>query len=46
MGRSDEPNMGLPILGIQHLVNYYIWVIFNYGWLKGKNGTPNDEGSY
>ena len=27
MGRFDEPNMGLPILGSQYLVNYIFWVI-------------------
>jgi len=27
MGRFDEPNMGLPILGSQYLVNYCFWVI-------------------
>jgi len=40
MGRFEEPNMGLPILGIQYLVNYSFWVILYYRWLKGKNGTP------
>jgi hypothetical protein len=25
--RSEEPNMGLPILGIQYLVNYSFWVL-------------------
>jgi len=27
MGRFDEPNMGLPILESQYLVNYCFWVI-------------------
>jgi len=27
MGRSEEPNMGLPILGSHCLVNYSFWVI-------------------
>jgi len=25
MGRSEEPNMGLPILESQYLVNYFFW---------------------
>jgi len=27
MGRSEDPNMGLPILGSQYLVNYSFWVV-------------------
>jgi hypothetical protein len=27
MGRFEEPNMGLPILGSQYLANYSFWVI-------------------
>jgi len=27
MGRFDDPNMGLPILGSQYLVNYIFWVV-------------------
>ena len=27
MGKFDEPNMGLPILGSQYLVNYVVWVV-------------------
>jgi hypothetical protein len=27
MGRSEKPNMGLPILGSQYLVNYFLWVM-------------------
>jgi len=42
MERVDEPNMGLPILGSQYLVNYCFWVIQYYRWLKGKNGTPKE----
>jgi len=30
MGRSEEPNMRLPILGSQYLVNYSFWAIQNY----------------
>jgi len=39
MARSEEPNMGLPILGNQYLVNYCFWVKEYYRWLEGKNGT-------
>ena len=39
IGRSEEPNMGLPILGSRHLVNYSFCVIY-YRWLEGKIGTP------
>jgi len=46
MGRSEEPNMGLPILGSQYLVNYFFWVTYYYRWLKGKMGLREDEGSY
>jgi hypothetical protein len=28
MGRSEDPNTGLPILGSQSLVNYSFWVIY------------------
>jgi hypothetical protein len=27
IGRFDEPNMGLPILRSQYLVNYSFWVM-------------------
>jgi len=27
MGRSEEPNMGLPILGSQYIVNDCFWVV-------------------
>ena len=30
MGRSEEPNMGFPVLGNQYLVNYSFWVIQYY----------------
>jgi len=30
MGRSEGPNMGLPILGSEYLVNYSFWVIQYY----------------
>jgi len=46
MGRSEEPNMELPILGSQYLVNYWFWIIWYYRTLKEKNGTPKDEGNY
>jgi hypothetical protein len=46
MGRYEEPNMGHPVLGRQYLVNYSFWVMYYYGWFKGKNGTPKDEDSY
>jgi len=40
MGRSEVPNIGLPILGSQYLVNYSFRVIQYYRLLEGKNGTP------
>jgi len=46
MGRSEEPNMGLPILGSQ-----YLWIIPSglrniIDGSKEKMGTRKDEGSY
>jgi hypothetical protein len=45
MGRSEDPNMGLPTIGRQYLVNYSFWVTY-YRWLEGKMGPRKDESSY
>ena len=39
MGRSKARNMGLPLLGIQYLVNYSFWVIYYNRRLDGENGN-------
>jgi hypothetical protein len=36
MRKSEEPNIGLPILGSQYLVNYSFWVIQYYRCLEKK----------
>jgi hypothetical protein len=46
MGRSEESNMGLPILGIQYLVNYSFLDYVILRMVERKNGSPKDEGSY
>ena len=42
-GKPEEPNMGLPILGSQYLVNYSIWDIQNYRWLEEEMGHRKEE---
>jgi hypothetical protein len=39
MGRFEETNIGLPILGSQYLVNYSFWFIYYYRRLDGENGA-------
>ena len=45
MGRFDEPNMGLPILGSQSLVDIF-WVICITDGSKEKMGPRKNGGSY
>ena len=47
MGRFEEPNMGLPILGSQYLVNYITSGLCNItDDSKEKMEPRKDEGSY
>jgi len=46
MGRFEEPNIGLPILGSQHHVNYCFWVLSASSKILKLDLHPNGYGRY